>query len=369
MDTRERRSLVVSVAARPHAAPSAAVPMAAPVVAQPRPRRFRKPVPGQILCWQIAIVLATMAARQPWPTAALAVAGAGVLVAASVARYRGRRLYQVMLLQCRSVLRARRHRVPDGSGLLRLLMPGSVARDVETGQGPVVTISHVEGLTAILRPRTVTKLLLSSFPAPGELLAAAGVPWCEVQTVFHAPARHDRAAGIWLAVSIARTPGMATDDELILLLHKGLHRIQQVLERSGVRTGPMDSGAALTAITGLAHIGGGRQELRQSWRLVRTRGVVQACFLLDGQDRADLQRLVGTLLTRYPGVAVTATRSARAGETSTLLRLAAATETAVDAAATHAAHLLSPTGIHLTRLDGAQLAGLAASLPIGGFPR
>jgi hypothetical protein len=52
-----------------------------------------------------------------------------------------------------------------------------------------------------------------------------------------------------------------------------------------------------------------------------------------------------------------------------VLRLAATTEAALDATSARLTQLLTPAGIRLSRLDGAHFSAVAASLPIGGFPR
>jgi hypothetical protein len=323
-------------------------------------------------------VLGTWSWWLPWPIGVAAIAGAATLVISTVVRQDGRWLYQVAALRCRFLLRTRRHALPENDAkartLLGLLLPDSTTRNVETGRGPIVTISRPGGLTAVIRPCAVTAPLISSFPAPAELLVSAGLPVpFGVQTVFHTGARPGSAANAWLAVHIVRTAEIPADEDLIPLLHNGVRRIERTLERAGMRTEPLPEDAVFTAITALAHVSGGRNEVREDWRFVRTGAVSQACFVLDADERPDLQRLVGTLLARNPGVAFTATRTARSSaggaRTATLLRLAATTEAAVEAAAGQAARLFSLTGIHLTRLDGTHLSGVAQSLPIGGFPR
>lgn len=372
MDTREQPALVVSVAAAlPAAAP-------APMPATHRPVRSRSAAPGQLLCCQLAIALGTFCLGQPWPVAAIAAIGAGALVVTAVVRSRGRWLYQLVVTRCRFLLRARRHDLPDNTAkartLLGLLLPGSTIRTVHIGHRPATVISRPSGPAAIIRPRTVSPPLIASFPAPAELLVSAALPELfGIQTVFHAGARPGAPRRAWLTLHLSRTVEILTDDELNPLLHNGLRLIQRALHEAGVRSEPVPEDAALTAITALTHLARGGNTVREEWRYLRMGSVSQACFLLARDDRPDLQRLTGTLLARSPGVAVTVTRTARWNRgqiaTGTLLRLAATNQTAIDAAAGHAARLLSPAAIRLTRLDGAHLSGVAASLPIGGLPR
>jgi type VII secretion protein EccE len=384
-------TLVVSVAATAPTPTPIRVPppTAPPVPAAPsearRPtalsrRKTRRLAVGQIICWQGAILLIALSLRQPWPIAVAAGAGATALVAPTAVRVRGRWLYELALLGCRFVFRARRHDLPKrdeaASSLLGLLLPGSTVRTVETGQGPIMAISHRYGVAAVIQPRTVTTTPIASLPAPAALLPDSdGVPYrFGVQSVFHAGARPGAPAGVWLAVHVVRTVQAPTDEELTLALRNGLRRVRRALGRAGVATEPLPEDAALAAVARLAHITGGRNELRESWRFWRTGTVSQACFTLAGWDRLaepDTRRLVDELLTRTPGVAVTVTLTAFTGpsgvRTDALLRLAAITEAAVDAAAKDMSPLLSSTGVHLTRLDGAHLSRVAASLPIGGF--
>ncbi|WP_156960764.1 hypothetical protein [Amycolatopsis taiwanensis] len=376
MDTRERprpRRLVVAAAVRPVAVPVPPPAPAAPGPAAPVPAAAgpgQSAGPGRVLCWQVATVLVTIASRQPLPVSAVLVAAAAALVVSTVVRRRGVRLYQIAAGRCRFAVRKRRRWLPargDKSRvLLGLLLPGSAAGDTDTGQGPVATISHPAGLTAIIRPRAVGTAPISSFPAPVALLRGlpAGVG---VQLVFHSGARSEGSVRIWLAVHAGRNLETPSDDELIPLLHNGLRRVRRSLDKAGVPTGllPVDTG--LAAVTALAHVGQGRDEIREAWRFWRTGTVSQACFSLRGGDESDLHRLADGLLSHTPGVAVTVTLSARGGSTDALLRFAATTEAAVDAAADRAARLFSATDIQFRRLDGIHRRAVAASLPIGGF--
>ncbi|WP_117214012.1 type VII secretion protein EccE, partial [Allorhizocola rhizosphaerae] len=361
----------------------------APRPEAPRPeapprRRTRRPgarlAVGQIICWQVAVLLIALSLRQPWPVVVAASAGAVALLAPTAVRVRGRWLYELALLGCRFLFRARRHDLPkrDDTGLplLGLLLPGSTVRTVGTSQGPLMAISHPRGIAAIIQPKTLADNEIAALPAPAALLPESGaMPYrFGVQSVFHAGARLGAPAAVWFAVHVVRRVQAPTDDELTLALRNGLRRVRRALGRAGVSTEPLPEEAALAAVARLAHVTAGRNELRENWRFWRTGTVSQACFALDGWDRLaepDAQRLVGELVTRTPGVAVTMTLTAFAGpsgvHTGALLRLAAITEAAVDAAAGHMSPLLSSTGVHLTRLDGEHLSGVAASLPIGGF--
>lgn len=353
-----RQALVVSVAAG-QVSPMRTLP---PGVQTNRVRRI---APGRVLCWQLALALAAVAMRQSWPVLAALGCAAAALVLAATVRHRGRPLYRVVTLRCRLLYRTRRRHVADARSLLAALRPGAA---VHPGQDSTTIVTQRTVVASIIRPHAVTASLLSSFPAPADLLSAAGLPETfGVTTVFHADATPGAPRRVWLALELARTKEILADDEVIPLLHHGVRLIQRTLHEGGVRTEGVPEDAALAAITTQVPPG----EIREGWRRVTTGPVSHACFALSRDDRPDLQRLTATLLSRSPGVAVTVTRTARRyrGEltSATRLHLAAPNPTAVDAAAGHAARLLSPTAIRLTRENGAHLAGIAASLPIGGL--
>jgi hypothetical protein len=196
-----------------------------------------------------------------------------------------------------------------------------------------------------------------------------------VQLVFHTGVRLDKPRRLWVAVHAARTVDTPADDELTLALRNAVRRVRRALGRAGVPTEPLAEEQALSALAGLAHVTGGRNEVREDWTFWRTGPVSQATCRLTGWDRltdAQARRLVSTMLAGTPGVAATVAlgaRTTRGSEVSATaaLRLAATTEAAVEAAAVAMTDRLAPSGVRLARLDGAHLTGVAASLPIGVF--
>jgi ESX secretion system protein EccE len=315
---------------------------------------------------------------QPPPLLVLLLTVAVALVAVTAVRTGGHWLYQLAVLHARFRYRARAHELTEGDDkagdLLGVLLPGSSVRAVETGQEPAFAVSHPGGMTAIVRPDAVTPALMASFPLPSALLPDGHD--FGVQTVFHVGARPDTPPRLWLALLAARTVDSPDDEDLAVALRNGLRRVRHALRRAGMLSEPLSVDAALDAITALAHVTGGRNGLREDWRFWRTGGVSQACFTMDGCARLavpDLRKLVPALLSRTPGVARTVTLHARSGAgpavTEGLLRLASTAEAMIDTVADQADNLLSRQGVHLVRLDGSHRSGVAASLPIGGFPR
>jgi hypothetical protein len=349
------------------------MPPPAPVPTRPwsvRVRRYAGHLnPLQFVCWQIAAIAVLLSVRQPWPVIVATSAGAAALVAMTTVRAGGRWLYELGPLTTGYLTRSRRRDLPEGGAktvsLLGMLLPGAGIRTVDTSAGQVMAISHHGGLTALIKPDTLTPAL----PSPAALLPPPdGQQRFGVQQIFHVGVRQRR---LLLAVHATRTVQMPADDELTLALRNGLRRVRRALARAGVPAEPLAEDAALATIAGLTHITGGRGEVREDWRFWRTGAVNQAVFRLTGWDRlpdAHARRLIDLLLAGFPGVAATVTCNARTGAAAdAVLRLASTTEAAVEAAAANLAGRLAPFGVDLARLDGTQLSGVAASLPIGVF--
>jgi type VII secretion protein EccE len=342
----------------------------------------RKLSPLQVICWQVAALSVVLTVRQPWPVLAGTSTAAAILVALTSIRVGGRWLYELVVLGAGFLARTRRKDLPKSGGapgttlaLLDLLLPGSTVRTVETSQGPAMAISHQGGMTAQLKPQALTPELLTALPMPAALLPAATDHLFGVQHVLHVGARPDAPRRLWIAVHAARTVDTPVDAELMLALRNAMRRVRRALDRAGVPAQPLAEEQALSAIAGLAHVTGGRTEVREDWKFWRTGPVSQATFQLTGWGKlTDTQAkgMVNSLLAGVPGIASTITlgaRTERRGDPrgSATLRLAATTEAAVETAAGHMTNRLAPAGVRLARLDGTQLTGVVVSLPIGVF--
>lgn len=379
------RPLLLSPPIRPaRPAPVAALPVAPPRRTWSGQAReyVRGLSPLQVICWQVAALGVLLTVRQPWPVLVAASVGAAVVLALTAIRTGGRWLYELAGLGAAFLSRPRRRDLPRSGGvpgttlaLLEALLPGATVRTVETVQGPAMAISHQAGMTAQLKPAALTPELLSRLPMPAALLPAATDHVFGVQFVLHVGVRPDTPRRLWVAVHAARTVETPVDAELTLALRNAMRRVRRALDRAGVPAQPLAEEQALSAIAGLAHITGGRTEVREDWRYWRTGPVSQSTYRLAGWDRlTDTQArgLVISLLAGVPGVASTVTlgaRTRRSGDPSahSTLRLAATTEAAVEAAAGHMTNRLTSSGVRLVRLDGTQSSGVAASLPIGVF--
>jgi type VII secretion protein EccE len=368
------------LAATPGERPRTAVPPHAPEAAVPvRRRAARRLELPQVVCWQLSAAAVLAAYGRPWPVLAATATGAATLLALTAVRVRGRWLYQLAGRRWRFTLRRRRHVLPESAEkaavLVRLLLRESAMRPLDTGHGTTAVISHGAGLTALLVPAEPVDPL--AVPAPAALPAppTGDGPAFAVQTVFHAGTRRGDPVRLWLAVCAVRTAAMPTDADLEPALRAELRRVRRSCKRSGITTAPPAEADVFAALTALAHITGGRNDLRENRRFWRTGPVLQACFTLDGlaalPEPAAAALTAQVLAVPLTGVAVTLTLAARSddGEQTGVLRLAARTAADVDAAATRLTRLLSPAGVRLSRLDGGHFPAMAASLPLGGFPR
>jgi hypothetical protein len=347
----------------------------------------RRLSPVQVICWQVAAIAVVLTVKQPWPVLAGTSAGAAVLLALTSVRIGGRWLYELTGLAAAFAVRDRRQDLPENGGtpgmtlaLLGMLLPGSTIRTLETSHGPAMAISHQGGLTAQLKPQTVSREVVDALPMPAALLPTVSDNAGQhhtfgVQLVLHVGVRPEQPRRLLVAVHAARTVDTPADAELTLAVRNAMRRVRRALGRAGVQTEPLAEEPALSAIGGLAHVTGGRNEVREDWKFWRTGPVSQSVFVLTGWDTltdTQARRVVTGLLAGIPGVAATVTLGARtqrkgdprAGAT---LRLAATTEAAIQAAAKTITDRFAPTGVRLARLDGAHVHGVAASLPIGVF--
>jgi type VII secretion protein EccE len=342
----------------------------------------RKLSPLQVICWQVAALSVILTVRQPWPVLATTSTAAAILLVLTSIRVGGRWLYELTGLAIAFLTRTRTRDLPKNGGtpgttlaLLSTLLPGATVRTVETTQGPAMAISHQGGLTAQLKPPALTPELLATLPLPATLLPTVTDHLFGTQFVLHTGVRPDAPRRLWIAVHAARTVDTPVDAELTLALRNAMRRVRRALDRAGVPTQPLAEEQALSAIAGLAHVTGGRNEVREDWKYWRTGTVNQATFLLTGWAEltdAQTRGLLNSLLAGVPGVASTITfgaRTERRGDPGVFatLRLAATTEAAIDHATDHMSNRLAPSGVRLARLDGTQRSGVAASLPIGVF--
>jgi type VII secretion protein EccE len=372
--------------------------------ADPRPVR-----PGQVVAAQVAVALPIAATGHgPLMMAAAVIAGAALIALAWV-RMRRRWLFEWAALGVR--YRARSHALPAGASAAELLR--LVAPDSTVDEAGVVSDRH--GLTAILelgdstllrdggtassagdarhalgadgRPTPTAADGRHALPAPSSLLPPEGPehPPTRVQLLLAgSPAPAPRIGGgppatsyrqlsdgrlpgyerAVIAVRVLRAEGWSEAD-LRRSLTSASRRISRRL--APLRARRLDGAAVLRVLTELAHHDG--SAVRESWGHLVVGGLVQASFRLRRWPdlRAETARRLVPRMLALPAAATTVVIGAGPGRSADLtVRLASDTPAHLAAAAQALRRLVSAEGAAVSRLDGEQLPGTAATLPLGG---
>ncbi len=345
---------------------------------------------GQLVATQFAAAMLLVAA--PYGSVALVSAGlvAVTILVLTWMPMRHRWVYEWLGVAMR--YSGRRHASDRGTGLLDLVAPGARIEPVELdGESAAVVVDGL-GMTAVIELGDPSGLLVEAvadLPAPDSLLpTGADSPPTRVQVVLTgAPGPAMRAgsgtpansyrqltegrilgyARSLMAIRVVRTEGWSEDD-----LRRALSSMIRKLPR---RLGDVSlralGGAAIgQALDELAHHSPG-QIASESWPGLQVGGLAQATFRI-GQ-LPDLrygtsQRLVNRMLS-LPASSTTVAISAgpRTGEALAIewtVRLAAPDDNGLDLAAQHLRKLVTAERATVHRLDGDQLAGLAATLPL-----
>nr|WP_231922450.1 type VII secretion protein EccE [Micromonospora krabiensis] len=356
-------------------------------------RRPHGPRAGQVATAQVAVAL---------PLAALG-HGAGVLVGALLVaavllplawvRVQGRWLFEWAGLGLGYL--TRRRVLPAGAGaaaLLDLVAPGLVVRPAELAGAPGAVLDDPAGLVALLEIGEPGELLgdgPTPLPSPAALLppaTMAGPPVRIQLLVAHTSAPAPTSGGTAGTSYRQLTDGRLAGREQVVLAVRVLRvdswsaaearqalagTVRRVLRRLGpLNPRPLGVDAVRRVLTELAYHDGA--SLRECWSAVRGGDLSQTTFQLTRWP--DLsgdggRRLVSRLLA-LPTTASTVSLSAGpqpAGPpvpAELTVRLTARSPAEL-ALATRALHrLVTGVGAEARRLDGDQLAGLAASLPL-----
>ncbi|MCU7724134.1 type VII secretion protein EccE [Actinoplanes sp. KI2] len=314
-------------------------------------------------------------------------------------RVRGRWVFEWIGVRLR--FGRRRHHAPPGApgALLEFVAPGSRVEQTDLGGDPAAVIVDGLGLTAVLELGDPTGLLAeeaAALPAPASLLPPGGPdqPPVLIQLLFSGtpapsiragagtPANsyrqltegrllgHSRAV---LAVRVLRAEGWA-DDELLRTLSGLVRKMTRRL--SSVPARPLGEAAAVRVLAELAHDDAGVAGAQESWAALRVGGLAQTTFRMDRWPDTRVEtsrRLVPRLLT-LPAAATTVSLTAgpRPGHGPTpidlTVRLAAPDPASLGVAAQALRKVAAAEHAHLRRLDGEQLPGLAATLPLAVVP-
>ncbi|MGY6757033.1 hypothetical protein [Klenkia terrae] len=378
-----------------------------PTPEDPRPRRRTRTGrlrAGQVVAVEIALVAAVAAHRQPWPVLVPVAVAVVAVLALSLTRWSGRWGYEWAGLRLRHGLRRRRRTLPaqapaprlaeavldavvDGGWLDQLDLDGvpaalwvhdgglSVAVEVtSTGDRPYLARTVVLPPVTALLPaadeggtRFTLQVLEQVHPA-GVGEGPAALSYREL-TGGRVPA----VSRCWVAVQVLRgaddeDPALRTD------LANAARRVVRRLRKAGLRAVPLAPEDAVTGVLGLLgdQVGPAPavHERWSSWSAGGHRCVTSALDL--PADRvSELPAAVAELRERTlaAGTATMLAVAARRGDdgfvdTQVTLR------TVVPDGGTGPEVLAGAVGAGvLRRLDGRQRAGVAATLPLGGFLR
>lgn len=314
------------------------------------------------------------------------------------------------------------------STLLASVARGAEIAPVEIDEIEVAFVSHAGGLTAVLE---VVPLDAGHFVEPSRVLppltallptAEIGEPVISVQVIVQSiPAPNfqglgDSAAisyrelaegvipatrGCWLALQAQHVAEDYTAKDLQDSVMRAVKRLQRRLRKAGLRARMLNGDEIATELLSLARVdshdpattGRSRRQQRlaspavlEGWRTWSAGPQVHTTFrLLDWPDLADpegrelLDRLVLT-----PTLATTMTVAARRRpdadhwrlwpkapesqvELEAAIRITLPSAAAVGSATDQIRTIVEPLGGRIERLDGEQVFGVGASLPLGGF--
>lgn len=372
---------------------------ARPVVTSPPSADRPRPVAaGQIVATQVAAVLVVAAAGRGPLLLAGAALTAVVLLLVTWLRVRRRWLFEWIGVGLRYA--GRRRVLPAGTApaaLLDLVNPGAVVVPADLSGDAAAVLSDGYGLTAVLElgdPAALLSDAPQSLPSPASLLPAAGpdTPPMRIQLlVSAAPAPALSAGGgtaassyrqltdgrllgqerALLAVRVLRAEGW-TEADLRRALSGAVRKVRRRLAPIAAR--PLGERAAPGVLAELAHHDGG-QPGQEAWPMLRLGGLAQTTFRLRRWPdlRAETARRLVPRLLALPATTTTVSISAgpwpATGDATVpvdlTVRLTAPGEAMLAASAHALRRLLGAERAAARRLDGEQLDGLAATLPLG----
>jgi len=354
---------------------------------------------GQVVATQVAALVAVAAATQGVVGIVVGAVVAVLLLALTWAPVRKRWLFEWAGVGLRYA--TRRKALPAGAppaAFAELVCPGTTTVAAELAGENAAMISDGYGLTAVLEvgdragllgeqaqnlpplatllppanpenPPIRLQLLLTAAPAP--VLATGNGP---AGTSYRqlTDGRLLAQARVLLAVRVSRTEGWSTED-LRRALSSAVRKVRRRLDETPAQ---LLGDAAATRVLAELALHGESEPVQESWQALRVGGQAQAVFRLrrwPGSEAGQDARLVARFLA-LPATTTTVAISAGPWGTGRdemlpvgmTVRLAAPAAAELNLAAQALRQAAKAEGTEVRRIDGEQLDGLAATLPLGG---
>jgi len=352
---------------------------------------------GRVLCWQLAALGAIASIGEPRSITTAVCVVAVCVVAATALRFRGLWLYQWLSRVGRFLIRRRHSSIPPGADtadeLVDVLAQHARVETVDLDDVPVAFIHHPSGITAVLEPHASSgsseggsTLNLSSAASLLPLSDVDTPPFAAQLIMQMAPASTPGGAArrrTWITLQVVRTADIHRDDDLGEALANSVRRLIRRLAREELPTRTLDRDEALSLIVGLSQLndsadGSDPVPVRETWGTWDAGPTTQACFRIDKwQDATERARqLILHRLQMVPSlgttVAIAARRKDRRGDPQShvVVRITEANRARLNNSADLLEFAMGNTdsNVRLQRLNGDQLAAVAASLPLGGQP-
>lgn len=406
-------------------------PQAGPAIAtKPAPSRPTVAVfgirAGQLVSLELAVLAVALVYRERLNILIPVAVGALLLVAMTALRRHGRWLYQWLGLWLRYQTRHRRRRITGGEDsrpeevartLLASVVRGAEIVPVEIDELEVALISHAGGLTAVLdvapldaghvvepsrllpplpallptaeigEPVVSAQVIVQSIPAPSFLGLddSAAISYRELAGGIVPATR-----GCWLALQAQYVAEEFTAADLQGSVVRAVKRLQRRLRKSGLRARLLNRDEIAAELLSLARVnpaevsttGGARRRrklaipaVQESWRTWSAGPQVHTTFRLrdwpdlgDAAGRELLDRLVhAPTLATTVSVAARSLAAAEEVELEAAIRVTLPDGAAVESATKEIHEIVETIGGRIERLDGEQVFGVAATLPLGGF--
>ncbi len=370
--------------------------------AHPRsPRRFLGVGSGQIVAAQIALLLVFIGYRINPIVLAVTVPIAGAIIVLGWGRMRGRWLSQWLAVWTRHKGRARHlEQGSDTAMLLSLIHPGSRVSTFDIEAVPAAMIADSEGMVALLElgeSSVIPARAWHPLPSPASLLPAPApdTPPVRIQLLLHAIATtgmapvaasyrqltsgrllaSERAV---LAIRVQRAEGWS-DDDLERALSGAVRKVRAKL--GGIPHRPLGEVAALRLVGELSGHDGTRVG-QEGWNAMHIGGLLQTSYVVERwpQPHPDPSHALLPRLMRLPATMTTVSLTAGPWRLSTdtsgptgdqipaqlAIRVATPDQASLGNAITALRQTLSSDHAGGRRLDGEQMDGLMATLPLAG---